>query len=63
MNELMACFGDHSWVYWKTDEKCCEYAIEELFKTMENNNINTDNLTVTRAVLRDENEIEIDEYI
>ena len=61
MNELMACFGDHSWVYWKTDENNCEWAIEELFNAMESNGINADNLTVTRAELRDENENVIDE--
>lgn len=61
MNELMAVVGDQSWMYWKTDETNCEDAIEELFKAMENNNINADNITVTRAELRDENENVIDE--
>ena len=62
MNELMACFGKGSWVYWKTDETNCIWAIEELDNVMTNNGINTDNLKVTRAVLRDENENDIDEY-
>lgn len=61
MNELMAVVGDQSWIYWNTDEENCELAIEELFRTMENNNINVDNVTVTRAELRDKNGITIDE--
>lgn len=60
MNELMAVFGDASWVYWKTDETNCEDAIEELFCVMKNNGINIDNLVVIEAALRDENYDNID---
>lgn len=61
MNELMIVVGDHSCIYWKTDETNCEFAIEELFKTMDNNNINAD-LEVSRAELTDKDGNIIDEY-
>lgn len=62
MNELIVCFGDQSWIYWKTNEVSVDFAIEELFQTMENSGINADNLTVTSAELRDKKEKIIDEY-
>ncbi len=63
MNEIMICLGDAGWVYYKTDETNCKWAIEEFEKALENAGVNTDNLNIKEAYLRNEEGNDIDRYV
>lgn len=68
-NELMVVLHDGaggyrvSWIYFNTDKASAKEALDDFYRVCDVQNINTDNLNVTRCVLRNENREDIDEYV
>ena len=61
-NELMINIGTESWIYYKTNKNKALEALNEFLHTCETVNINTDNLHITSAVLRNSDNEDIDIY-
>ena len=55
MNELRLNIGCGAWLYFPTDQQSAVEAMREFETVCEKNGINTDNLEITSAILRDEN--------
>ena len=65
MNELMVCIndpGNYSWGYYKTNKTTAKEAFAEFSRALESIGFNDDNIHYGKAVLRDKNLNDIDEY-
>ena len=60
MNELMIVYNGGQWLYYKTSQTTVKGALNEFEALCEKTGINTDNMRVQSAVLRDplQNDIE-----
>ena len=61
MNELMVVIGGSQWAYFRTKQTAADKAFSEFCEQCDNIGLNIDNVTVTKAVLRNESGDDIDE--
>ncbi len=65
MNELMIILQGNpvQWIYFKTNHQNVEDALEAFYRRCDSVGINMDNVKILAAVLRNKDEVDIEQYI